>query len=462
MPSVWVAALLLIANGLGQDSVSRQATTAPTGVTIRERVVASADMADSPHVEPRLASDPHDRGRLLIGAMLFRRDGGGDSECTALASSDGGRTWRRGVLPKHEGVTGGGDPWVAFDQAGTAFLSCLHGVRTASGERSSGIGVYRSTDGGANWTGPVMLPGRAYDRPVMVVDPRSKSTASTIHVVASGNARREFGPANPIAISTSNDGGRTFSEPVQVLFNNLNNNVRSAVSLPDGSLAVVFYDIGTLDGRRLDQFRVWMIRSTDGGRTFGPALFVNENAGGDQVDVAVGPTGKLFAAWDVVRGPREARGVFVSSSDDGGRRWSQAMRLADPGPGERHQHIPTAASDGGGTVATMWVDYRNDPRSECSEVYFRASPDAGATWMPAVPLSSKRSCPRSASNTVTRPDGKPNQVDRRWTEGGDYHGLVGAGRSRFHAAWSDSSTGVFQIHFATIEVSSVPSADKVK
>ena len=71
-------------------------------------------------------------------------------------------------------------------------------------------------------------------------DPRSKATASTIHFVASQGARRDFGAANPITISTSNDGGRTFSEPVQVLFNNLNNNVRSAVSLPDGSMAVVF------------------------------------------------------------------------------------------------------------------------------------------------------------------------------------------------------------------------------
>ena len=156
-----------------------------------------------------------------------------------------------------------------------------------------------------------------------------------------------------------------------------------------------------------------------------------------------------------MRGPREARGVFFSSSDDGGRRWSQATGLADLGPGERHQHVPTVASDGGGTVATMWVDYRNDQRSECSELYFRASLDAGSTWMPAVPLSSKRSCPRSASNTVMRPDGKPYQIDRRWTEGGDYHGLVGAGRAKFQAAWSDSSTGVFQIHFATIDVASV-------
>jgi hypothetical protein len=260
-------------------------------------------MADAPHVEPRLASDPKDPRRLLIGAMLFRRDGGGDSECTALASSDGGRTWRRGTLPKLEGVTGGGDPWVGFDHSGTAFLSCLHGVRTPAGERTSGVGVYRSTDGGASWTGPAMIPGRA-------------------------------------------------------------------------------------------------------------------------------------------------------------QRWTPPMRLADLAPGERQQHVPTVAADGSGTVATMWVDYRDDPRGECSELYFRASLDAASTWMAAVPLSSKPSCPRSASNTIMRLDGKPYRIDRRWAEGGDYHGLIGAGRGTFHAVWSDSSTGVFQIHFATIDVSGVRPAAK--
>jgi hypothetical protein len=88
----------------------------------------------------------------------------------------------------------------------------------------------------------------------------------------------------------------------------------------------------------------------------------------------------------------------------------------------------------------------------CSEVYIRASRDLGKTWTDAQRVSTKPSCPRSPSNTVTRAYGKPNAIDRRWMEGGDYHGLVVGEQGRFHAAWSDSSTGVFQMHFATIEV----------
>jgi hypothetical protein len=445
---------LLIALSMVAIVVGMQATGNPQAsrVEVRQRAVASADLPDFPHVEPRLAIDPHDPKRLVIGAMLFRRDGGGDSECTTLASSDGGLTWRRGVLPKRAGITGGGDPWVAFDPQGRVYLSCLHGARTDTGERTSGVGVYRSEDGGVTWNGPTMLPGRAYDRPVLVVGHARNAAQPPLHVVASQGARRDFGSANPIAISTSEDGGNSFGEPVQVLFNNLNNNVRSALVLPDGSLLAIFYDIGSLDGRRLEQFRVWSIRSTDGGRSFGPALFVNENAGGDQVDVAGDSSGKLFAAWDVIRGPRTGRGVFFAKSEDGGRRWTAPTRLADTADGDRQQHVPTVAAAADGTIATFWVDYRNDPRGECSDVYFRASLDTGATWLPSERLSTKPSCPRTSGNTVPRVDGKPMEVDRRWTEGGDYHGLVAGEQGRFHAAWSDSSTGVFQIHVATIEV----------
>jgi hypothetical protein len=66
-----------------------------------------------------------------------------------------------------------------------------------------------------------------------------------------------------------------------------------------------------------------------------------------------------------------------------------------------------------------------------------------------------------------RADGRPYEIDRRWTEGGDYHGLVAGEGDRFHAVRSDSSTGVFQVHFATIAVgrpagSGPPPADPIR
>jgi hypothetical protein len=287
-----------------------------------------------------MAVNPKNGQNLVVAAMLFRRDGRGDSTCTVLSSGDEGVTWRRSTLPTSEGLTGGGDPWVAFDDAGVVYLSCLHGAVTGSGERTSAVAVYRSEDGGVTWSAPVRLPGRSYDRPVLVVGKGGASGGSLLHVVVSQSARRDFGAANPISVSTSTDGGRTFGEPVQILPNNLNNNVRSAAVLADGSLLAVFFDIGTLTGGGLlNQFRIWTIRSRDQGRTFGPSLFVNENAGGDQVDIAVDARNGLFAVWDVVRGEAAGRGVFFARSDNGGHSWSKAMRLAPPASGPKHQHV---------------------------------------------------------------------------------------------------------------------------
>jgi len=95
------------------------------------------------------------------------------------------------------------------------------------------------------------------------------------------------------------------------------------------------------------------------------------------------------------------------SKGDRRRRGSTPSRLAAPSEGERQQHVPTVAVRPDGTIGAFLIDYRNDSRSQCSEVYFTASRDLG---------------------------------------------LVVGEQGRFHAAWSDSSTGVFQIHFATIEV----------
>ena len=193
MRSASLLILLLSSSSLALTVVHSSPLLQGSGVSIVRRAVASADMSNSPHVEPRLAIDPKNPQHLLIGAMLFRRDGGGDSECTPLVSFDAGATWRRGSLPKREGVTGGGDPWVVFDVSGTAFLSCLHGARTETGERTSGVGVYRSADGGISWSGPTMLPGRAYDRPVLVVGQARNSASSLLHVVASQGVRSDFG-----------------------------------------------------------------------------------------------------------------------------------------------------------------------------------------------------------------------------------------------------------------------------
>jgi hypothetical protein len=116
----------------------------------------------------------------------------------------------------------------------------------------------------------------------------------------------------------------------------------------------------------------------------------------------------------------------------------------------------TARSDG--RLGLLWMDYGNDQKGECYEAYFRASLDAGRTWLAPLRLSAKPSCAKLPGNVVRRADGTTRNVSDRWTEGGDYHGLVAGEGGQFYAAWSDSSSGVFQIHFAAVEADDATSA----
>ncbi len=212
---------------------------------------------------------------------------------------------------------------------------------------------------------PVLLPGRAYDRPIVAVDTGAGPGAGTIYVAASQTIAGEDGAyLFPIAVARSTDGGQSFSEPVRVLPNNVNNNLRSFVVLLDGRLLVILYDIGP-GGRQLFQrFRIWSLASTDRGQSFGPPTFVTENAGGNAAEVASGPgNGPLYVVWDEQRG--EKAGIYPAHSANG-RQWSQEVRVSDTVPGEERQAVPMAAVTSEGTLGVSGWTSAPTPRASAT------------------------------------------------------------------------------------------------
>jgi hypothetical protein len=120
--------------------------------------------------ETAVAQDPNDARRLVASANDYSR---GDSNCVTYYSSDGGRSWRDSEPPTsftRGTVFGGlqrkywqaaGDPTVAWDTRGNAYLTCLFFDRGAAvsqnPDESSAFYVFRSTGtGGASWN----FPGR--------------------------------------------------------------------------------------------------------------------------------------------------------------------------------------------------------------------------------------------------------------------------------------------------------------
>jgi len=145
------------------------------------------------------------------------------------------------------------------------------------------VAFIKSTDGGATWTSPQVI---ADLETVPVVDPNTGEALRTRDIIpepaidpATGqlyvvwqDARFNGGNYDEIALSSSTDGGRTWSAPLRVntpsgkLAFNPGVHVNSA-----GTVAVTYYDIrhlaagdtATLPGD------YWMTTSSDGGKTFG-------------------------------------------------------------------------------------------------------------------------------------------------------------------------------------------------
>ncbi|HEV3048836.1 MAG TPA: sialidase family protein, partial [Longimicrobium sp.] len=71
---------------------------------------------------------------------------------------------------------------------------------------------------------------------------------------------------------------------------------------PDGAVYLLWQNNTKVDGRRFPASDLRFARSTDGGRTFSPAVTVNDDAGGIPSshtfhDLAVAPDGTVWASW---------------------------------------------------------------------------------------------------------------------------------------------------------------------
>lgn len=376
-----------------------------------------------PAVETYLAVNPADPENLLASAMSVSA-----SESVVYASRDGGSTWRQVESP--EGPTfPGGDPMLAFDETGRAYFSTI----------APGIHVWRSDDGGRTWAGPSLVgPDRAADRQWVVASgvggdgsPRLLVAAKTVETAA-GRRRDLF------LLSSSRDGGRSFTEPELLPPDSgYLNSVTDLVVTGDGTLLMPYLvnyariseDPQVIRGRR------WIRISGDRGRSWSGPHPVAENlqygngtwsramrglgAGNLAVDESGGPhDGTAYMTWAAVLG--EQLQIVLARSPDGGRSWQEPVRVNDAGFDSDHS-MPTVAVNRHGVVAVTWNDRRHDPEDRCFRHYAAVSVDGGKSFGPNRRVSDVETCPGPRS---------------RWLNGGDTQGLASLPDGSFRTVWS--------------------------
>jgi len=182
---------------------------------------------------------------------------------------------------------------------------------------------------------------------------------------------------------------------------------------PEGAVYLLWQNNTKVPGRRFPASDLRFARSVDGGRTFSPAVTVNDDAGGIPSshtfhDLSVAPDGTVWVSW-------------IDS------RRKDAARAARPKPATP----PDAAGHGHGHKHGMGDEDDLPP----SEVRVAKSTDGGRTFGPSLVVDTAP-CPCCRTTLAFGPDGAV-YVGWRKEYGGDVRDVVvarlGAGEAAFSA-----------------------------
>ena len=397
------------------------AATPPPNVAV---TVAAGDVEGS-----SLAIDPTDPARLAVGYSTGRSTATGS--CLVARSDDGGRTWKTATIagdaarPLPPDTTHCADPVVAFGSEGT-----LYGAYDVS--RLGGPGrVYltSSNDHGATFEPPTVLdpaPSGGGDFEPAIATGVSNSAVS----VGFERYDAEFEDAAVLA-ATTDDGGRTVSDPVRVSPEGQNalNGRAAAAADRAGNVYLAWVDASDVDFAGSGSARLEVAVSRSRGATFGaPATIAtvpsgcgpNDDCGNrcPAVALAAGARGVADLAWSAGNYPDPAR-VFVARSRDAGKRWTPPAPIGVPsGDGDRDQLRPSIVVAPDGRVDLGWADQARDADDRLLDVYFAYSLDGARTFSRPVRLDT------TPSNTQRTP----------------FVARIGiaASNGAAHAAWQDA------------------------
>lgn len=333
----------------------------------------------APHNETSVAVDPTNASHMIGSANDYELSisSGGTTYETAYSRAhvtfDGGQTWTTYPI-NYNSYASTGDPAVAFDAAGNAYLATL-GFLWSQGNgccTNPDVLVAHSNDGGKTWANPSRVAsGSGSFGSVGVFNDKEYITAwgngnAIVTWTVFNDGLRGSYISSPIDAAVTHDGGKTWTAGVEI----------------SGSAS---FCVGAQGGNTCNQDQVSVpVVAADGSIYVSFESTANNTTGRDQyLVVKVDP-----ATGQRVAGPYKVAGLIDGLTDypiniDGRqtyqdsqfRSWSAGNIAADP----------TKASH----LAVVWSDMRNSTlpaptnpyaATTNSDVVVSQSFDGGATW----------------------------------------------------------------------------------
>lgn len=364
-------------------------------------------------------------------------------------SADEGATWFNTMVPGFpsdtspagmasplKGLDGAGDPVVRFDGAGNLYAAGIAFNRNFDQEDLSndtvvfvakyaytpgtpgGVSTPNSAADPPNFTyafttlvdkgavgfaipagQPFGFAGKFVDKNWMAVDTNPASPCyGTVYY--SYTKFTGLAGAFPIVVSTSSDGGASFSEPKPVSNKGLEGSVQTQGSnIGLGSDGAVFVSYRTFASNSDPTFRVQVVRSNNCGKHFGKpvtaATFVSmarQEPGlafrtPTESWVAVDDTNPsvVYVAYMALAGSPANADVFVARSTNGGAAWGTPVKVNDDAT-SKHQFWP-AIDVSNGALHVAWYDFRDSPNpgdpaatNDVLNVYYASSNTGGVAY----------------------------------------------------------------------------------
>ncbi len=233
--------------------------------------------------------------------------------------------------------------------------------------------IVRSRDGGHTWLPPSIIADSDRDdrNPAVGVTTEGTLVVAYHHQGSyneQGRYDRKLGIVDTMTIR-SHDRGHSWERPRKLDFEPLGGRspYGPMLTFPDGALGMCIYGMAMGDDRPCDvpEYRTYLLRSLDGGLSWGDPSLVAEHFG--ETAFLLFPDGELLAG---LRSPDRPPSVHISRSADHGRTWSAPLRVTEPG-----EHPADFA-----LLSNGWVLMTYGHRRQPFGVQGMISRDRGRTW----------------------------------------------------------------------------------
>ncbi|MGH9222818.1 MAG: hypothetical protein ACRD2W_03225 [Acidimicrobiales bacterium] len=441
---------LLVAGGLLVPPALASAAATPSAPTKNFHVTKTDLSPARLYTSPYLSVDPSNP-KVIVGVVAEFRS----RRCHLVFTTNGGETWGVGqTLPAPDDyancVWSNWAAQSAVGRNGHVYLAFTGWDDRDGGPRAGNMTMFvaRTDDLGQSWqTTPVQTirgkEGEAVEqhRPASLVVDRKSGSNDIVYLSFNRTQPNKVAPnqepSRPM-VAVSNDGGRTFGNPIDLSTGMFTDAVRREVFTsattttvsPTANTTTTTIPAAGSRAANPDQeanfggsnprltmddkgtvYAAWRNAQANvpNSRPVAPTTFVSVSSDKGKTwttnkvtNYTVGSASRI--AWTKHGGENGTLAIvfgrnpttttsgngdiMVQTSTDQGKTWSEPKNITDDPPNAQvAQFTPTLSAAPNGRLDAAWWDIRDDPGIRANDVYYAYSEDGGQTWSKNVRIS---------------------------------------------------------------------------